>query len=378
MLGSALAVDTDESSVMVHVHGFHSYPARMHPLTACRLVLALARDRGPVFDPFLGSGTVLAEARLRGRRALGVDANPLAIELAWLKTRGFDEASLHRLLQSGDDVRAHAEERRGKRAGPSEPYGPEDREAFAPHVLLELDGLRDGIRRVRDRDERRALALVLSSLLTKLARRAGDTSPASVAKRLPPGRALHLFTYKLEEVLDRLALYASLLPPDAPPTEPRVGDARRLSHVAAGSVGLVVGSPPYPGVYDYHAHHAMRLRWLGLPADRFERDEIGARRRLTPLAPEAALATWEHDLGRVLGEIARVLAPGGRAALLLGDSALGRRPVSALEVVARLAPRVGLALRARASQERPHFHVQTREAFVRQPRREHLLLLGHG
>lgn len=362
---------------MVHVHGFHSYPARMHPLTACRLVVALAREGLPVLDPFLGSGTVLVEARLRRREAIGVDANPLAVELAWAKTRGFDDAALARLLQAGDAVRGHAEERRRARAGPSRRYGPEDREVFAPHVLLELDGLSDGLALVRDRDSRRALALVLSSLLTKVARRAGDTSPASVTKRLPPGRVLHLFSYKLEEVVDRLALYASLLPPGAPPAVPRTGDARRLAHVASGSVGLVVTSPPYPGVYDYHAHHATRLRWLGLAGERFERDEIGSRRRLARLSTADALAAWERDLGRALSEISRVLAPEGRAALLLGDSALGRQAVSAADVVARLAPGAGLALRACASQERPHFHVQTREAFVRQPRREHLLLLGH-
>ena len=54
--------------------------------TLCAVNGAAAGDT--VVVPFCGSGTVLVEARLSGRRAIGVDANPLATELAGLKTRG--------------------------------------------------------------------------------------------------------------------------------------------------------------------------------------------------------------------------------------------------------------------------------------------------
>ena len=42
-------------------HGFHSYPARMHPTTARRLIAGLLPVRGRLLDPFCGSGTVLVE-----------------------------------------------------------------------------------------------------------------------------------------------------------------------------------------------------------------------------------------------------------------------------------------------------------------------------
>ena len=35
-----------------HVHGFHAYPARAHPVTARRLVEAFAPEQGLVLDPF--------------------------------------------------------------------------------------------------------------------------------------------------------------------------------------------------------------------------------------------------------------------------------------------------------------------------------------
>ncbi|NVL83943.1 hypothetical protein HWN75_27625, partial [Escherichia coli] len=69
-----------------HVHGCHAYPARAHPVTARRRVDAFAPARGLVLDPFCGSGTVLIEAMLAGRNALGTDLNPLAVMLARAKT----------------------------------------------------------------------------------------------------------------------------------------------------------------------------------------------------------------------------------------------------------------------------------------------------
>jgi len=66
-------------------HGFHSYPARFHPLLARRLLAALPAARR-VLDPFVGSGTTLVEAALAGRTAYGGDVNPLSIMLARLKS----------------------------------------------------------------------------------------------------------------------------------------------------------------------------------------------------------------------------------------------------------------------------------------------------
>src|SRR5690606_27533155 len=59
----ALAVSPREEQVMADVHGFHSYPARLHPLTAARLIEGLSEKGQRVLDPFCGSGTVLVEAR---------------------------------------------------------------------------------------------------------------------------------------------------------------------------------------------------------------------------------------------------------------------------------------------------------------------------
>jgi SAM-dependent methyltransferase len=380
VLQLALAVTSAREDVLAHVHGFHSYPAKLHPVTARELIAGLSRPGALVLDPFCGSGTVLVEARLLGRPALGVDANPLAIELANLKagvSAGFNAQDAAALAAAAAAVSEHAETRRLAKAGPTHRYGPKDRDAFDTHVLLELDGLRNGIDELELGDaHRRALLLVLSSLLTKVSRKAGDTSEEHVPRRLAGGYVIRLFEKKARELGERLAAFAAILPPRAPEPRAGVGDARHLDAVKASSVDLVVSSPPYAGVYDYHEHHVTRLRWLGLDDRTFELREVGSRRKLSPLPFARALGAWERELSAFLAELARVLAPRGLAALVIADSVLGERPVWAKDLIDRLAPRVGLVRVASASQERPHFHRGSARAFEDRAREEHVIVLG--
>ena len=374
-LRSALAVEPDETATQAHVHGFHSYPARLHPETARRLIEELSRPGDRVLDPFCGSGTVLVEARLAGRAALGVDVNPLAIELSELKANGPGAPWVPRLVPLAKRVAEHGDDRRRARAGATRRYDETDVALFAPHVLLELDGLRDGIDHVEDPDVRRALLLVLSAVLTKVSARAGDTGRSEGQKRVSAGYTARFFVKKAEELARRLGEAAELLPPRAPLVKAVHGDARDLHGVSDGKIDLVVSSPPYAGVYDYVFHHRDRLRWLGLPEERFETHEIGARRHARGVSFGHALTRFRSELGAALGELGRVLSPRGAAVLVIADSVLASHAVFAEELVRGLAPGAGLTLVASASQKRPHVHAPTQRAFASRPRREHALLL---
>jgi DNA modification methylase len=376
VLGQALSVPPDPELARGHVHGFHSYPARLHPDIPRALVPALCPAGGAVLDPFCGSGTVLVEARLAGRMAIGVDANPIAIRLADLKATGRPAAHLEALVVAARAAATLATERRTRRVGASRRYPDEDTEAFAPHTLLELDGLRVGLEATRDPSLRADLELVLSSLLTKLSRRAGDSAEHQVEKRIAAGYPSKLFVGKATELAQRLTEYAALLPPGAPEPLADEGDARLLDHIGPASIDLVITSPPYPGNYDYLHHHAMRLRWLGLPSEGFAEREVGARRQLEQLSARDALATWVGDLESVLAELGRVLKPSGRAVLILADSVVGEVPYYNDDLVRDAAARTGLIVRAQASQRREHFHHPTRHAFGQRPRREHAISLA--
>jgi DNA modification methylase len=380
LLAAAVDVPTSEEAEAAarnHVHGFHTYPARMHPITARRLVEAFSHPGERVLDPFCGSGTVLVEARLAGREGVGVDANPLAVRLARLKGRGTTPEERERLITAAREAAAFADARRTARSGATHRYGPEDVALFQPHVLLEMDGLRAGIDQLKDAAAQRDLELVFSAILTKVSRKGSDTSEHGSERRLAAGYPSRLLVKKTEELTRSLATFAEELAkaPMSRPLRVLEGDARRLDGVDAGSVGLVATSPPYPGNYDYLAHHAARLRWLRLAQQRFDEAEIGARRHLEPLGADSGRGRFADELAAVLRAVARVIAPGGGTVLLLADSVVAGAPIYAADLTAAVAARTGFVIHASASQTRPHFHLPTERAFNRRPREEHALLL---
>lgn len=367
--------DEDEDAARAHVHGFHAYPARMHPTLARRCVELMAPAGGVVLDPFCGSGTVLVESMIAGRPSHGADLNPLAVRLTRLKTTVVDGVAVREVMALAKRIAAHAEERRKARRGATRRYPEQDVQMFDPHVLLELDGLRSGLEVQEEGFAREALWLVLSAILIKVSRRAGDTSASEAPKRLAAGYTISLFERKAGELARRLSDLAALVRQAPPRASVTRGDARQLKSFSDASVDLVVTSPPYAGTYDYMEQHAARLRWLGMSGRDLMRTEIGARRDLRKVGYEEAVSRFTQDMTNVMKALHRVLRADGRAVVVIADSVVARQPVWADPLIRQCAKDAGLRWLATASQPRPHFHGPTRQAFKRRPRHEHAILL---
>ena len=347
----------------------------MHPLTAARLVEAFIPAGQGVLDPFCGSGTVLVEAMRLGRSAVGIDLNPLAVSLARAKTRPRTDTERDALVHAAEVVVEFADERRRAKAGATRRYPGEDTLAFDPHVLLEMDSLRHGIRTLVDASLQEDLMLVLSAILVKVSRKESDTSERDEPKRIAAGYPARVFMKKALELALRVRELEALLPSPRPNVSVSLSDATRLPEVGGESVAGIVTSPPYVATYDYLAHHELRLRWLGLSDTAFEAHELGARRAYADLGARAARERWTRELHAMLVTMARVVRRGGPVVLLMADSAVAGEPLPADEIVADVAADTALVCVARASQLRPHFHQATRRAFLTRPRAEHALLL---
>jgi len=79
-------------------HGIHKYPARMIPQIAKRLILEFSQEGDLVIDPFAGSGTVVTEALINNRRAIGSDLNPLALLINKVRTKPINDKILKEVL----------------------------------------------------------------------------------------------------------------------------------------------------------------------------------------------------------------------------------------------------------------------------------------
>lgn len=87
----------DQQPVTGLTHNFYKYPARFSPSFARQIVLAFSNPGDLVFDPFMGGGTTLVEARALGRRGAGTDISSLAVFLTETKTSIFLPAELRRI-----------------------------------------------------------------------------------------------------------------------------------------------------------------------------------------------------------------------------------------------------------------------------------------
>jgi DNA modification methylase len=348
----------------------------MHPIIAQRGVELLSPPGGTVLDPFCGSGTVLVESRLAGRKSWGVDLNPLAVLLAKLKSQSATSTQLQKTVDAARKIAQHADTRRREKRGATMRYCDEDVQLFDPHVLLELDGLRDALQMEHDAFVFNALRLVLSSILVKVSRKPGDSSTTQVPRRLASGFTITLFERKTIELAERMDAFRKRLPPRSPIAQVHSGDARLLESIPNASIHLVLSSPPYAGTYDYAEQHRLRLRWLDLPDSDMQRNEVGARRHTRHLHPSDAIRRYEDDLVHVLRAAKTKLLPNGTVVFLIADSVIGSQPVWAEPLIRRCGEKAGLSWQASASQRRPHFHHHSRHAFEEHPRREHLVLLS--
>lgn len=353
-------------------HPFHAYPARLHPEVARSLIAALSPAPGSiVLDPFCGSGTVLVEALVAGHRAMGRDLSPLAVELASVKTQVLRPDARRAIVEA---TRAAAERARAAcEAGAKLPVPPGEARWFAPHTLREVAALAEAVRKAPSA-ALPALRMLLSSVLVKVSLQASDSDTRLVKKRVAPGEAIHFFAYKARELDRCLAALAEALPGGAR-ADVQEDDATSLATVPDGSADAIVTSPPYANTYDYAAHHARRYAWLGLDAARMGAGEVGAARWFE--VPEAGALRFRRELGAMCAAFARVLAPGARAAVVIGDGAAGGEALRADRMLREAAEGAGLAVVARASQERRVFDTESVRAFSKRPKREHVIVLGH-
>ena len=346
-------LDVDPEAKLPFTHGFHSYPARMHPETARRAVERFAK--GAIVDPFVGSGTTALEALRAGLPFTGIDVSRVAIEIAWTRPRVWKPDRCREVERDG-----HAAVARAPKFHLDEVVLPKwalaEQDWFAPHTIREIVLLRALLDDVKDASIRRALVVVLSSIVVKLSRQSSDsvTLADKSARPWPPRATFNLFREKSSELTKSLLLLSSdLYKRKVKVIEPDllVADARATKPARAS---LVLTSPPYPGVYDYSRHHRLRFPLFHDDGAYAEKHEIASRRD--------EVARYPADLTACLAN-----AVADRVLVLIGDNA----GVRADSLMKTLAPVIGCRAVAIASQERDEV-VFGRRGLIK---REHLVLM---
>ena len=286
-----------------HVHRLHPYLGKFVPQLAEVFLRRYASPGHLVWDPFAGSGTTLVEANAFGARAAGCDVSAFNCLLMRAKTGAYDPAAL-----LADVVRLSDGEKRRK-----SPKGSEYLRCwFAPRSLAELMAFRERIDGT-EYPELWQVVLSRSARSARLTRHDDLDFPAEPVageyfchkhRRVcrPVGEADKFLRRYVRDAVQRVQEFADARSPES--VEVVHGDSRLID--PPGPVDLVLTSPPYPGLIDYHEQHAYAYELLDL--ERRDSDEIGR-----------SVKGYCDDITAVLTHARKALRRGGKIVIVVND-----------------------------------------------------------
>ncbi len=251
-------------------HNYHAFPAKFPPQLPRLFIEGLTLPGDVVLDPMVGSGTTIVEAFLTGRRGIGVDLDPLALQLGRVKT-----APIHieATAETGFAVLRKSQELCHKQAVELQQqldrrFAPPERAFidywFLPATQCELLALLSQIENVEDPTIRAFLELVFSSIIitksggVSLARDLAHTRPHRVLEKQPRS-ALVEFSKRLKKNLESATeLSFSVSAPHF------IHSNAMALPLQDNTADLIVTSPPYASnAIDYMRAHKFSLVWFG-------------------------------------------------------------------------------------------------------------------
>lgn len=372
-------------------HYLFRFPAKFHPPAIRCLIDRYSKPGESILDPFCGSGTLLVEAVIMGRNAVGVDVDPLAAFISRIKSRPIDPKLLEagfetlkellagirrppreydRLMHKDLSPVAIARWRRALRI----PAIPNIHHWFRVYVALDLAKLRAAIftaplaPRVRD---------FFLGCFASVIRNASNADPVPVSglevtsymrqldergRRIDP---FELFERRVRrEIQGMRELWGNY---STGSSRVVCGDAAALrSALRSAEFDVVITSPPYNTAVDYYRRHMLEMYWLDLVRSHEDRLSLAHRyvgralvrqnnarlrfefesdyvkrlishaKRISP-SRERVVTHYCASMKRALDQIAAVLKPRGRAVFVVGNSKWNGRRVRATKLLVELA-----------------------------------------
>jgi hypothetical protein len=290
-----------------------SYRACFKPQLPRFFIERLTLPGEVVYDPFMGRGTTLVEAALLGRTPAGCDVNPLSITLTRPRLNPPWQRDVEKRLEEID-------------FGGNREF-PEDLLTFYhPQTLREVCALKSHLAGQQGRLDRvdEWIALVALNRLTghspgffsvytmppnqavsvksqrKINEQRKQSPPQRDVARIIAKKSRSLLAGCTGEVRQRLQAASNS-------AQLITGPSSDTSAIKAGSVALVVTSPPFLDVVDYAGDNWLRCWFLGIDP------------KSVAITLPRDLDTWQEEMTRVFRELHRVLKPGGHVAFEVGE-----------------------------------------------------------
>lgn len=337
-------------------HNLHPYPAKFIPQIPCNFISALSLPGETVWDPFGGSGTTAFEAMLQDRMAISTDANPIATVVATSKcitlspeqiktlTKFAERFSM--LAHNTDDASAiisGSKEQINKRI----PKIPNPEKWFHPLATEELGYISISIDQIEDDNSKEFAKASFSAIILKSSFQDSETRYASKPRDFKRGEVFSYFSHHLSKTIEKHKPIHSLL--GYRKAIIKTFDLRDYTADASNyviddcvereSIDLIVTSPPYANVTDYHLYHRFRLFWLGFSPTDLGACEIGSH--LRHQRTKKGFKLYLDEMSTCLKAMYDSLRPGRYAVIVVGDSIFNKEIICTADKLTEKAVEIG-------------------------------------
>jgi len=398
--GNILIISKDQSYL---THGIHKFPAKFFPELPRYLIRKYSEPGEYVLDPMCGSGTTILEALLNKRIGFGIDIDPIALLITKVKTTPIPCESL-------ETASTILEQQIRKLDNDSEynPILPEFHyrdKWFRSYVLRELGIIRDSILVIKEHTDISHMDDIVDFfqvIMSSIIRDVSNADPhctrtvlrKKVRKKILPGDTLKKFSQRLTHQINEMKQLSETLN-ESEYFHTRLPRGTALaSELGDDSIDLAVTSPPYINAVDYPRTHQLEMYWLGLlgdgPLSKVKRKYIGTEtvykdeyrnlkvsgyetldpllEKIYKLDPRRAYIAYKFfdDMKNQLQEMIRILKPGGRYCVAIGNNLMRGVQVKSHEILAEIATTdVGFELETQ-------FFSKLIRHFIRIPRKERM------
>ena len=364
-------------------HLIHSYPAKLLSIIPYYFLAsdALCPRDGVVLDPFCGTGTVLLEAVLSGRNALGADANPLAKLISSVKTIYINKETLINTLSTTL--------KRAKKYRRVVNHPDAVSVWYSSKSLKQLTNIQRSITEIENEQQREFFELCFSNVARKVSYADPSISVPvhwnperfnsqpeqmnEVKKKLQQLQTVDVYD-KFEIVcksnIDRIDTLKGKISEGI--TARFISDDARNLGLKNNSVDLILTSPPYAGAQKYIRASWLNLYWLhcvkiddirelktrNIGREDYRKEEIfesytdieAADIVLKDLYKSGNLkraflaANYLNEMKVALDESYRVLKKGGYMVIVIGNNTVCQRPFSTQDYLTTYLQSIGMHL----------------------------------
>jgi len=291
-------------------HNLYPYKGKFYPRVVRTLINAFKLDdTSLLLDPFNGSGTTTHEASLMGIKSVGIDVTPMGVVLSELKNNllFIEEKDLNFSLSELRDILEVIEGKKWQHSNPT---------IYKLMLVIYFDTI-DAFARTSRYNKKGKLGLFIEK-----------------------------FNYikdcykKIKNIKEKYKL-------DFKPARIIQGDILKLKEFEdiKGAFDVVITSPPYYFSIDYVGKDKIAYDYLGVEMKNVESKYLGMRTNKQLHASYNNLplrvAIYYEDLKESIKNIFWALKPGGKLAIIVGDSSVSGKKIPTTAITKKFCEEVG-------------------------------------